>query len=265
MKICSPNYWYCWFVPLQLYKHAKPFSATRFLMRRHAMVERCRTAETIALLSGTLAAARHSDLLIYLRQLVRTSETRVYTIVVGKMNEAKLANIAAVDAYALIACRESTLEACETRSFGAPIVTPLELQMAFDSGSTWDSDYTTDFDHVLERKTLLEARRASRVGGTANDVEDTVVHMSLNTGRIVERKRAPVPTDAPPSSSTALAASAGGGALVESFHSSAVVRHLQKSTFKGLDPRVGQDEPSPLEEGRSGIAAGYANEPGDDK
>ena len=111
---------------------------------------------------------------------------------------------------------------------------------------------------------MIGPRRADGSGVPASD-SDTVVHMSLNTGRIVERKRAPASADsAPVSNSTDLAASAGGGALVEAFHSSAVVRHLQKSSFQGLDPRLGMDEPSPLEEGRSGIAAGYANEPEED-
>lgn len=32
---------------------------------------------------------------------------------------------------------------------------------------------------------------------------------------------------------------------------------LQNRTYQGLDPRVGQDEPSILEQGRSGIARGY--------
>lgn len=33
--------------------------------------------------------------------------------------------------------------------------------------------------------------------------------------------------------------------------------HLSGRTWRGLEQRVGMDEPSPLEEGRAGIAKGY--------
>lgn len=41
---------------------------------------------------------------------------------------------------------------------------------------------------------------------------------------------------------------------------SAGSHYLQSREFKGLEPRRGMDEPSALEEGRSGIARGYGEE-----
>lgn len=36
-----------------------------------------------------------------------------------------------------------------------------------------------------------------------------------------------------------------------------VGQFLQSRTYQGLDPRLGLDKPSPMEQGRSGIARGY--------
>lgn len=232
------------------------FQLNRFLMRRHTMVERCRSAKAIALLCGTLAAARYADLLVYLRQLARR-ETKCYTLVVGKPNEAKLANLGAIEAYCLVACRESTLLACETREFGAPIVTPLEVQIAYERSVAceWNSDYTTDFDEVLRRRAAAAAAPAR-----TND-DDERAHFSLTTGRIVQRQAANgIAAPSADADQLQLTNSNGGGALVQAFASSVAVQHLQQSTFRGLDPRLGLDEPSVIVEGRSGIASGYANE-----
>lgn len=234
------------------------FQLGSFLMRRYAMVERCRAARAVALLCGTLAAARYAELLVYLRQMARR-ETKCYTLVVGKPNEAKLANLGAVEAYCLVACRESTLLACETRDFGAPIVTPLELQLAFEQSAAcaWNADYTTDFEEVLRRKALLSA--APPAAASADD--DRSAHFSLATGRIVARQGASgIAAPAADADQLQLTQSSGGGALVQAFASSVAVQHLQKSTFRGLEPRLGEDAPSAIVEGRSGIASAYQGE-----
>jgi diphthamide biosynthesis protein 2 len=244
------------FVPATL-----QFQLSRFLMRRHAMVERCRAARAVALLCGTLAAARYAELLVYLRQMARR-ETKCYTLVVGKPNEAKLANLGAVEAYCLVACRESTLLACETRDFGAPIVTPLELQLAYEQSAAcaWDADYSTDFEEVLRRKALLTAATSAPPPPAVSD-EAAGVHFSLATGRIVARHGADrIAAPSADADQMHLTQSSGGGELVQAFASSVAVQHLQKSTFRGLDPRLGEDAPSAVVEGRSGIASAYVNE-----
>jgi diphthamide biosynthesis protein 2 len=239
------------------------FQLNRFLMRRHTMVERCRSAKAIALLCGTLAAARYADLLVYLRQLARR-ETKCYTLVVGKPNEAKLANLGAIEAYCLVACRESTLLACETREFGAPIVTPLEVQIAYERSAAceWNNDYTTDFDEVLRRRVAAAAAPARN----SDDDDNDRAHFSLTTGRIVQRQAANgIAAPSADADQLQLTNSNGGGALVEAFASSVAMQHLQQSTFRGLDPRLGLDEPSAIVEGRQGIASGYANEKEEEK
>jgi len=222
------------------------------------MVERCRAARAVALLCGTLAAARYAELLVYLRQMARR-ETKCYTLVVGKPNEAKLANLGAVEAYCLVACRESTLLACETRDFGAPIVTPLELQLAYEQSAAcaWNADYTTDFEEVLRRRALLSAAPAAPPAGD----EDRSAHFSLATGRIVARQGASgIAAPAADADQLQLTQSSGGGALVQAFVSSVAVQHLQQSTFRGLEPRLGEDAPSAIVDGRSGIASAYEGE-----
>jgi diphthamide biosynthesis protein 2 len=38
------------------------------------------------------------------------------------------------------------------------------------------------------------------------------------------------------------------------------VQFLHSRTYRGLDPRIGQDAPGVLEQGRSGVARGYEDD-----
>jgi diphthamide biosynthesis protein 2 len=47
---------------------------------------------------------------------------------------------------------------------------------------------------------------------------------------------------------------------VAKLSDSAAAMYLQERTYMGLETKVGQDEPSVLEQGRSGVARVYASE-----
>ncbi|CAN0301161.1 unnamed protein product, partial [Ectocarpus sp. 4 AP-2014] len=79
---------------------------------------------------------------------------------VGKVNVAKLANFAEVDVFCLVACAENSL--LDSREFHAPVVTPLELEVALGKRE-WDGFYSTNFDDLLE----LEPPASERSGAAS--------------------------------------------------------------------------------------------------
>jgi len=113
-------------------------------------------------------AASYLPLIARIRQLLVRAHKKAYTISVGKLNPAKLANFAEIECFVLIACPENSLvdakvvpvqstslyminfEGCQ--DFFRPIVTPFELQLALQPSPTWTGEYLLDFDQVLARE-----------------------------------------------------------------------------------------------------------------
>lgn len=58
-----------------------------------------------------------------------------YTIVVGKLNTAKLANFMEVDIFVLVGCPENTL--VDSTQYYKPIITPYEMELACNTQRYW--------------------------------------------------------------------------------------------------------------------------------
>lgn len=105
----------------------------RMLMRRYALVEKAKDADVIGILVGTLGVgtfslgssatptversltssghslAAYLPLITHLRQLIASHHKKSYTVAVGKLNPAKLANFIEVECFVLVACPENTM------------------------------------------------------------------------------------------------------------------------------------------------------------
>ena len=69
-------------------------------------------------------------------------------MLVGKLNEPKLKNLAIVDLYVLVGCRETSI--VDRSQFMATVVTPHELFMALmPSKFPWQCKIITDFRELL--------------------------------------------------------------------------------------------------------------------
>lgn len=136
-------------------------------------------------------------------------------------------------------------------------------------GCEWDCDYSLDFDEVLRRHAL--AASTKRVDGDESEENDDV-HASLVTQSVTQRRKVALAdveaTAAATGDATAAAATSNGlmlstlasGALMNLTSSVAVTRFEQRG-FRGLEPRVGDDAPAVVQQGRRGIAIGYDDEP----
>jgi Putative diphthamide synthesis protein len=57
----------------------------------------------------TNESASYLPLIAYLRQVLANAHKKAYTISVGKLNPAKLANFAEIECFVLVACPENSL------------------------------------------------------------------------------------------------------------------------------------------------------------
>ena len=119
-------------------------STNQELKRRYYLVQRARDASVFGIVVGTLGVGRYMGVVSAVRRLISQANKKSYTLLVGKLNPSKLANFAEIDAFVLVACPETSLLEEGGREYHAPVVTPLELEMAL-GGKAWDGFYSTDF------------------------------------------------------------------------------------------------------------------------
>jgi len=225
----------------------------RMLMKRFHLIQRAMDANVIGILISTLAVDGFVEVARDLREKIHQSGRRAYTVVVGKLNEAKLANFSDIEVFVVIACRLNTV--VYSKSFFQPLITPFELNIALADAKNWTGEYSTEFSrYLLESRTQQQAEQKDS-GNNNNQFydDDCEARTSLVTGSVVRRPKIEYETDptssslVPVSSQTALIASPASMAL-------------QKRIFQGIDPRIGQDSVQEVVEGRAGIASRFEGE-----
>ncbi|KAL9932830.1 hypothetical protein V8E36_008085 [Tilletia maclaganii] len=210
----------------------------RLLMQRYAMVQRARDASVVGLLVGTLGVASYLPIIDGLRARLSDHGStakggggaggrkagpprKVYTVSVGKLNPAKLANFQEIEVWVLIACPENSLVGAKSGlgssagaggggglsganghggDFWRPIVTPFEMELALGPEGVWTGEYEVDLGKLVDR--LGDARLSDAdVGGDkavsgkdeneneGSDEDDDVPHYSFVTGTYVSRTK----------------------------------------------------------------------------
>ncbi|WFD36490.1 Diphthamide biosynthesis protein 2 [Malassezia cuniculi] len=241
----------------------------RLLMRRYAAIQKARDASVVGLVIGTLGIASYLPLLQHLRKLLTSpiSRRKVYTISVGKLNPAKLANFQEIDVFVLVACPENSL--IDTRDFQKPIVTPWEMLLAVQAHGgrevAWTGAYELDFAQV--------AQGAQDTDTTPDDDEDERPHFSFATGGYVARTHY---GDGPDDDNRDASAGAlelataephqvvardASGTLTKVLDSAARA-HLGTRSWTGLDDAEGTGSAAVLEQGMAGMALHYRSAAG---
>ncbi|KAJ4490628.1 putative diphthamide synthesis protein-domain-containing protein [Lentinula aciculospora] len=234
----------------------------KLLMRRYATMQKGRDSDVFGILVGTLGVGSYLPLIKHIRTLLAASQKKSYTISVGKLNPSKLANFMEIECFVLVACPENSL--IDAKDFYRPIITPYELEVALQAEQSWTGKYILDFEELLAEYDLDDrAEAVSPVQNKGEDKNEDSPVFSLVTGKYRHAKRFGPTTNEPnvsssSSSSLALVQRSQDNTLTL-LNDSAAGQFLQSRTYQGLEPRLGQDAPSALEQGRSGIARGYGS------
>ncbi|KAF8173315.1 putative diphthamide synthesis protein-domain-containing protein [Pholiota molesta] len=248
----------------------------RLLMRRYAAVQKARDADVFGILVGTLGVASYLPLISHLRRLLAQRRKKSYTISVGKLNPAKLANFLEVECFVLVACPENSL--VEGKEFLRPIVTPYELEVALQAEQSWTGRYVLDFGRLLSDAkevadstpvplSQVDSENADSVAGghegdiNENDDDQPVFSLVTGTYRHAKRYGGKVEDeDQLVQGTSALALVLRNQDDQVARIDSAAGQFLQQRSYQGLEVRIGEDAPSVLEQGRSGIPRGYQDD-----
>ncbi|KAI2627906.1 diphthamide biosynthesis protein [Hypomontagnella submonticulosa] len=118
-----------------------PSSTPGLLRRRYGTVIQLATASIIGILVNTLSVKNYMTTISTLRAQIAAAGKKSYTIVVGKINAAKLANFAEIDGWVVVGCWESGL--VEQEGLWKPVVTPFELGLALqgEESRVWTGEW----------------------------------------------------------------------------------------------------------------------------
>jgi len=260
-------------------------TAGRILGRRYARLLSVATAGTIGILVNTLSVANYLPSVDGIRRRIAAAGKKSYTVVVGKLNPAKLANFAEIDGWVVVGCWESSL-AEDDAGFYRPVITPFELDIALagDDARVWDGSWWGGIEGVTwpengkedvvteqlaKENGGVEPEDHGQDGGEVDDEESEPPEFDWRTGKLVSRSR-PM---------RMISTNHGKGASSNEMGTRSDVLALRpksdlatvngvvspgaeflrsQRTWQGLGTDFDNSELSTaIEEGRSGVARGY--------
>ncbi|KAH9445878.1 hypothetical protein MJO28_012271 [Puccinia striiformis f. sp. tritici] len=261
----------------------------KLLMRRYATIQRARDADVFGILVGTLGVRHYLEMINRTRKLIEEQfQKKAYVISVGKLKPEKLMNFAEIQAWVLVDCPESSLltldgksgERFDPKLFGAPIITPWELEIALNSciGSSsssstdendhdqqnvrkrrgWDGRLVLDFERILS---VWQAEDSLHPKPRDEYRQEGPV-FSMVTGGYKHRKNWNENHDeSQDSESKEIQTTADKKLeLIQSVKGAASEYALSHRTYFGLEPRFDLDPPSKVEPGRFGIPQAYGDD-----
>ena len=267
----------------------------RLLSARFRGVGIIRGASAVGVVAAAPSAEAHAELVHALARALKAGGKTTYTLLVGRLTPAKLANFAgAVDAFVLVACPEAALLSdADASAHALPVVAPWEALVALQeeadareaedgdgerggigNGDDMGSDVGEDADAAALGATQIMWDGVLRLGfcDVLARLERSGVRGGAAGGSVASVRRGdpppqPQPPPPPPSeTSTAVVphwAAAGGGALSTSIMPAA--ERLSRREWRGLEYQIDADARSRtgIVEGRTGRASGYVGEGAD--
>ena len=259
-------------------------STSRALNRRYALLTSVSTAPIFGILINTLSVKNYLRIAEHVKGQISAAGKKSYTFVVGKVNAAKVANFSEVGAWVVIGCWESSL--IDSKDFWKPIITPFELEMALKANGEriWTGEWISDYQRSLDTSAKSQHERPTSRDSTQShanvihegdfepEAESQPPEFDLRSGKYISHTR-PMQLAHRPTINSALHPQRQNTALSKrtradvatvdgNFSPGADFLQTQRS-WKGLgsDHEIAYEKKSTsIEEGRSGIARGYAHE-----
>lgn len=262
------------------------FRTAGLLRRRFARVLTLASAGVVGILVNTLSVSNYLSSIELLRKKIAAAGKKSYTVVVGKLNPAKLANFAEIEGWVVVGCWESGLIEDDV-GYWRPVITPFEMEVALMSEEEriWGEEWWGG----IEKLTLEEANNSAKkeeeakeekneeaetieenVGDGVDGEESLPPVFDLRTGKLVSHSR---PMQLTAGSSNKAQTTNGSG---EQRSTDAVIKRVvgelasingvaspgaeylrTQRTWQGLGSDFDNEASTVIEEGRSGIARGY--------
>ncbi|WVZ59180.1 LOW QUALITY PROTEIN: hypothetical protein U9M48_009369, partial [Paspalum notatum var. saurae] len=114
---------------------------------KYYLVEKAKDANIIGILVGTLGVAGYLYIIEQMKELIKATGKKSYTLVMGRPNSAKLANFPECEVFVYVSCAQTAL--LDSKDFLAPVITPFEAVLAFSRGKEWTGEYLLDFKDLI--------------------------------------------------------------------------------------------------------------------
>lgn len=235
------------FNPYTLRGREESVNINQALRRRYFLIEKAKDARIIGILVGTLGVSKYLSIIKHLKELIKKAGKKPYILAVGKLNAVKLANFPEIDIFVLVSCSENSL--IDSKDFYQPILTPFELEIAYNQARQWTGNYITEFSDLLpgslhyipsdenpniECEVSLVSGKLYSIGVIDSQNNDT----SVTTAITVRNEKLTLST----------------------LHSHAAGEYLMNRTWRGLEQNLGELPVVEASEGKIGIASGYEGE-----
>ncbi|KAK1245830.1 hypothetical protein MKX07_004899 [Trichoderma sp. CBMAI-0711] len=262
------------------------FRTAGLLRRRFARVLTLASAGVVGILVNTLSVSNYLSSIDLLRKKIAEAGKKSYTVVVGKLNPAKLANFAEIEGWVVVGCWESGLIE-EDAGYWRPVITPFEMEVALmgEQVRVWGGEWWGGIEKLKledgvpkkepeeEANKDKEERDATAEDGAEEDVdedESLPPVFDLRTGKLVSHSR-PMQLatrsasqtqkvndeDGPRTSDALVKRTAGELATINGVASPGAEYLRSQRTWQGLGSDFDEEASTAIEEGRSGIARGY--------
>ncbi|KUI55822.1 Diphthamide biosynthesis protein 2 [Cytospora mali] len=264
--------------------HYSPIRTTRALLgRRYGKLLHLTSAGIIGILINTLSVANYLSSIDAIKKQIAAAGKKSYTVVVGKLNPAKLANFAEIDGWVVVGCWESSLVE-EDAGFYRPVLTPFEMEVALmpDEERIWGLSWWGGIESVkaVEDKKFPEdgenqaGEGATGDSGVEVDEDDFDAPIfDLRTGKLVSNAR-PMRMAARAAREKANADESQTGdssrqtdaltmrpkaelATINGVLSPGAEFLRTQRTWQGLGSDFTEEKSATIEEGRGGVARGY--------
>lgn len=256
------------------------------LRRRFAKVLALASAGVIGILVNTLSVSNYMSSIDVLKRKIAAADKKAYTVVVGKLNPAKLANFAEIEGWVIVGCWESGLIE-DDAGYWRPVVTPFEMEIALlnEEERTWGGEWWGGIEKLSLEENGDAQRQASvpednpatgdDLDGGVEGEESQPPEFDLRTGKLVSHSRPMrLPTRsktnsnsettteeraAPDSAAALIKRTVGELASINGVASPGAEFLRANRTWQGLgtDFDENNEQSTVVEEGRSGVARGY--------
>jgi diphthamide biosynthesis protein 2 len=118
--------------------------------KRFNLMQKAKESEVFGLIVGSLSIDGLNEVLDDLKRTLTLNNKKFYTLLLGKITLEKLSNfVEYIDCFVLIACPFSSFY--DFKTLMKPLVSPLDVKIAFDSNYSWDMSYTFDIKAIVDR------------------------------------------------------------------------------------------------------------------
>lgn len=204
-------------------------------------VEKCKDAQSLGIIVGTLAATGYLEVVHRIQKLARARGIRTYILSVGRVNPSKIANFHEIDCFVFVGCPENNIYT--SRDFYKPLLSVFEAEIALNPA--WCKDHP-DF-YGVDFRELLPSGKHHRSEIDSIDMPDQY-DISLVTGKIRSIQTNVVVNN----DETQIERKCNQ--MMETSSS----QKFQDRSWTGLKRDLASQEPAKIVEGRSGLAMKYS-------